>query len=584
MERSIERRLAAILSADVKGYSRLMSDDEVATVDTLTAYRRVVTESIERFRGRVVDSPGDNILAEFPSVVDAVQTAVKIQEELAARNAGVPETRRMEFRIGINLGDVIVQEGRIYGDGVNIAARIEALTDPGGISVAAAVYEQVKNKTDLVFEDAGQHALKNIADPVRMYRVRTSRDVPVTGRSAPPSPTLPDKPSIVVLPFINLSGNPEEDYFSDGITQDIITDLAKVSGIFVIARHSAFVFKGSRSRVQDVSRDLGVRYVLEGSIRRSADRVRVTVQLVDGITGHHLWADRYDRELRDIFELQDEITRRIVTELQVQLTEGEQARVWRRATADLEAYDAFLRGRERFLLMHRDDNRLARELLQKAVDRDLRFAHAVVLVGATHLADAWFGWSPSPAESLARAAELAARVLDLDEFNADAYALLGMLNVRQGRHGEAIAQAEKAVSLSPSGADVAAYHADVLNLSGRPEDGLVMIRRAMRLSPTHPPYYVAVLGQAYWLTGRYEEAIATHRRYAALEPANPRPLIGLAALFVLTGQMADARAATREVLRLHPKFSVERWARQTAYRNPEDLDRAVTALKQAGLE
>jgi adenylate cyclase len=352
----------------------------------------------------------------------------------------------------------------------------------------------------------------------------------------------------------------------------------------VIARHSALAFKGRTAKVQDVSRELGVRYVLEGSIRRAADRLRITVQLADAVTGRNVWADRYDREMRDIFELQDEITRHVVTELQVQLTQGEQARVWRRATADLEAYDAVLRGRERFFLLRREDNQLAREFLQKAVDRDARFAHAVVLLGATHLADAWFGWSATSAQSTARAEQLATRGLELDEFNADAYALLGMIQVLRGSYGEAIAHGEKAVSLSPSGADVAAYHADILNRSGRAEDGLMMIRRAMRLSPTHPPYYLGVLGHACWQAGRYEDALATFRRSAALEPTNPRPRIALAALFVLTGRMSEARAAADEVRRLHPKFSVERWARQSPYRNPDDLEQALTALRQAGLE
>lgn len=332
-----------------------------------------------------------------------------------------------------------------------------------------------------------------------------------------------------------------------------------------------------------MSQLLGVRYVLEGSVRLASDRVRVTAQLVDGTTGHHKWADRYDARVVDIFDVQDEITKGVATELQVQLTSGEQARLWRRATTDVEAYDAFLRGREHLLSLRRDDNHLARALLQRAIARDERFGPAMVLLGFTHLADAWYGWSTAPQESLQRAAQLATLALTFDDTNADPYALLGLSAVFQGHYDEAISHARRAVLLSPNSADIAASHADVLNLSGRPEDGLAEIRRAMRLSPTHPPYYLSVFGHACWLTARYGDAIATYRRYAALEPENPRPRIALAALLALSGRESDAHTAAQEVLRLHPRFSVDRWARQTPNRNAADLARDVAALRKAGL-
>src|SRR3989441_1650150 len=372
----VARKLAAILSADVKGYSRLMGEDEIATIRTLTAYRAVMATLIQRHRGRVVDSPGDNLLAEFASVLDAVQCAVEIQQELKVRNADLPAPRKMEFRIGINLGDVIVEGERIYGEGVNIAARLEGLAEAGGICISGTVYDQIENKLALGYKYLGKQVVKNIARPVQVYRVSMEpRAAPLKaskeaegqppgiirlwprGRTEPLKASreaegqrqplqkgmeLPDKPSIAVLPFINLSGDPEQEYFSDGMTEDLITDLSKLSGLFVIARHSVFTYKGKAVKVEQVGRELGVQYVLGGSVRKVDNRVRITAQLVDATTGYHLWAERYDRPLKDIFALQDETIQKIVAALAVKLTEEEQERVWRRYTDNMEAYDYLL--------------------------------------------------------------------------------------------------------------------------------------------------------------------------------------------------------------------------------------------------
>jgi len=401
----VERKLTAILSADVKGYSRLMGEDEVATIRTLTAYRELMTSLIQQNHGRVVDTPGDNLLAEFGSVVDAVACAVEVQRGLAQRNAELPDQRKMEFRIGINLGDVVVDEERIYGEGVNIAARVEGLAEGGGISISGTVYEHVKNKLALGYEYQGEQTVKNIAEPVRVYRIRMDvgaaalkvgtqkRPVPrhrqrsalvvaavlIVGvgavaswyfylRSSPPpskvvsegtlTSPLPEMPSIAVLPFHNLSDDPKQEYFSDGITNDIITDLSKFSNLFVIASNSVFTYKGRPVKVKEVGRDLGVRYVLEGSVQKIADRVRINAQLIDAATSRHLWADRYDRDLKDIFAVQDEITKSIVTALKVILSEDEQRRVARRYTDVLEAYDLFLRGRS-YLLAGRETGAFA---------------------------------------------------------------------------------------------------------------------------------------------------------------------------------------------------------------------------------
>jgi adenylate cyclase len=341
-----KRKLTAILSADVKEYSRLMSQDERGTIRTLIAYKEAMSMLIQEYRGRVVDSPGDNLLAEFGSVVDAVNCAVEIQRELAERNAKLPPARQMEFRIGINLGDVVEEEGRIYGDGVNIAARIEGLTEGGGICISRNVYDQVKNKLSLEYEYLGEHTVKNIADPVSVYRILTEPQV--AGPKITKGFELPDKPSIAVLPFVNMSGDPEQEYFSDGISEEIITGLSKIPQMFVIARNSSFTYKGTPVKAQVVSKELGVRYILEGSVRKAGNRVRITAQLVDAVTGLHLWAERYDRDLGDIFALQDEITMKILTALQVELTEGQQARVYGTGTDNFEAYIKFLQARKFF--------------------------------------------------------------------------------------------------------------------------------------------------------------------------------------------------------------------------------------------
>jgi adenylate cyclase len=417
----MERKLTAILSADVAGYSRLMGEDEEATIRTLTAYRDMMTALIQQYRGRVVDSPGDNLLAEFASVVDAAHCAVKLQNELKTRNAELPTHRRMEFRIGINLGDVVVEGERLYGDGVNIAARLESLAESGGICLSGTVYDHVETKLALQYKYLGEQTVKNITKPVRVYRlVRDEADkqkakVASTGSSTPrngvigalaslvllagtlgavwvlffPTPTpqslpphtqsalpLPDTPSIAVLPFTNLSGDPTQGYFSDGITDTLITVLSKLSELFVIARHSTFFYKGKPVKVPEVSRELGVRYVMEGSVQKAGNRVRINIQLIDATTGGHLWAERYDRELEDLFALQDEVTRQIVRALQVKLTKGEQAQLWRKNTDNVEAYDALLRGAAYYLRYTKGTNIQARQMFERAIALDPRYVDA----------------------------------------------------------------------------------------------------------------------------------------------------------------------------------------------------------------
>lgn len=424
-----KRKLAAILSADVAGYSRLMGEDEAATVRALETYRRVISDLIQQHRGRVVDSPGDNILAEFASVVDAVQCAVAVQKEIQARNLELPETRRMQFRIGINLGDVIEEEDRLYGDGVNIAARLESLAEPGGICVSKTAFDHIETKLPLGYEYLGEQTVKNIARPVCAYKVQMEPRVTVKAKAKvkpkegarrrpmiialvvvllmaagaaalwqfgfpPASPPvekaskpqmafpLPDKPSIAVLPFNNLSGDPAQEYFSDGITEEIITALSKVPKFLVIARNSTFTYKGKPVKVQQVGQELGVRYVLEGSVQKAGDKIRITAQLIDALTGNHLWAERYDRNLHDLFAVQDEITKKIITAMQVKLTEGEQAQAAARSTNNLEAYLKYLQARELINRGNPESNALAKQLAEEAITLDPNVCAAILCSGS----------------------------------------------------------------------------------------------------------------------------------------------------------------------------------------------------------
>jgi adenylate cyclase len=626
----MKRKLAAILSADVKGYSRLMGEDEEYTVRTITAYREIISSVVQKHRGRVVDTPGDNILAEFASVVDAVRSAVEIQEELKVKNAELPENRRMEFRIGINLGDVIQEKERIYGDGVNIAARVEGLAAAGGINVSGTVYDTIKNKLTLGYEYAGEHSVKNIAEPVRVYRVLMTPEtigrvigeprveprrrqkaalavaialiLSVAGvvfwksyLRAPSSPVevasvekvvypLPDKPSIAVLPFVNISGDPEQEFFTDGITEEIITALSKVPKLFVIARDSTFSYKGRSVKFQQVGKELGVRYVLEGSVRKAAEKVRITAQLVEAQTGHHLWAERYDRNLKDVFVLQDEITMKIITALQVKLTEGEQAGLLAKGTVNLEAYLKLLQGREYQFHMNKEDNALGRQLIKEAIALDPEYANAYAFLASSHVLDLWLGASKSPRESLAQAIKLAQKSIALDDSYATAHALLGYLYTMTGKHDKGIAECELAVALDPNSATAHAWLGTNIYWADRPEEAIPLLKRAIRLNPIPPPWYLGSLAMAYRDTGRYEESISACRKALNREPKNVIVHLVLAATYVLSGLEEEARAEAAVILRIDPKFSLEPLAKTRPHKNRANTTRFIEALRKAGLK
>jgi len=581
-----KRKLTAILSADVQGFSRLMEDDEAATVRTLTACREMIGNIIKKRRGRVVDSPGDNLLAEFASVVDAVQCAVEIQEKLKASNAELPDHRRMAFRIGINLGDVIVEQERIYGDGVNIAARIEGLSKGGGICISGTVHEHVKNKLALGYDFLGEYQVKNISEPVRVHRVRMESGVEESENVSDQTEALklPEKPSIAVLPFVNLSQDPQQEYFSDGITEGIITSISKVGDLFVIARTSSFKYKGRAVDVQQVGRELGVRYVMEGSIQRSGERIRITAQLVDTKTEHHLWAERYDRDLKDIFAVQDEITMKIITAMQVKLTEGEQARISAKGTKNLESYEKYLQGIQYIRRFNLEGNVLARQMLEEAIALDAEYAMAYGLLGWTHLMDVWLGWSKSPPTSIEQVYKLAQKALTLDDTLAESHNLLGRIYLLKRQYEKAIAEAELVIASEPNAAFGIFLLAETLMYAGRSGEAILLFKKAFRLDPFPPSHLFHGLGASYLLTGQYNEVIAACRKAIRLSPDSLFAHIILAAAYGSADRDEEALAEIAEVHRINPQFSLEFLAKTWPYKNKADVEKYVAPLRKAGLK
>jgi len=581
----MDRRLAAILATDVVGYSRLIRADEEGTIAALKSLRAdLIDPKIAAHHGRIVKLMGDGMLAEFPSVVDAVRAAVETQQAVAEHNSGLPEDKRIEFRVGINLGDIIIDGDDIYGDGVNVAARMEGLAEPGGICMSGTVVDHVKGKVELDFEDMGEQQVKNISEPIRVYRVAS--DALSVSTVRPPSTVLPlpDKPSIAVLPFVNMSGDPEQEFFSDGITEDLITTLSRILGLFVIARTSSFVYKDKAIDVKQVSRDLGVHYVLEGSVRTAANRVRVTAQLIDARTGLHLWANRYDRDLTDVFAVQDEITTNVVRALQVALVEGEQARVWHHSTDNVQAWSYLTQAVVHFhKIIAREGNETARKLLEEALQLDPDYAAAWVWLGHIHWHDVRFLWSDAPDESLAKAAECAERARALDDDYSELHTLLGAIHLIRGEYDAAIESCERAVALDPNGAYVTGFLGYALNWAGRPEEALNCAQKAMRFSPLHAPWHVVVAAHANRLLGRYEEAVVLYQRSIKQAPEYILPHIGLTACYTAMGRLEDARAQAAEVLRIDPGYSIGRYATVLTYQQPEHAQRSRDALREAGL-
>jgi TolB-like protein/class 3 adenylate cyclase len=627
-EEGFKRKLAAILSADVEGYSRLMDDDEEATVRTLTAYRTAIKDLVQQYRGRVVDTTGDNLMAEFTSVVDAVNCAVEIQRELAERNAELPYNRKMEFRIGVNLGDVIEEEGRIYGDGVNIAARVESLSEAGGICISGRAYDQVANKLGLEYENLGEHQAKNISTPIRVYRVlsfpgaaahrvvkakkavrkkwRIVAVVMVTSvvfclvvayfvwdiyfklptldkaYAKETKFSLPEGPSIAVLPFVNMSEDPKQDYFSDGLTENIITGLSTIPKLFVIARNSVFTYKGKSVNIQQVAHDLGVNYVLEGGVQIANNHVRITVQLIDSTTGYHVWVEKYDRNLKDIFALQDEITIKIMTALGVKLTEGEQARLRFKGPLNLEAYMKALKAVEHFWRTNRDDNALARKRTKEVIDIVPDYAGAYVLLAMTHLQDLWYG-SDYPIISFAKASKAVKEALALDDNSSDAYIALSHLSLMRKQHDNAIAAAERAVALCPSGADAYSTLGYVLFLSDRPKEATKFIEAAINLNPFPRSNYYVVLGEIYLAVEKNDMALAAFKKAVQIEYNDVWAHLGLVATYSILGREKEAIESAEEVLKLNPNLSIQKLEKVDPNKSRNTKKRYYGALRKLGL-
>ena len=676
----VKRKLAAILSADVKGYSRLMGEDEEGTIRTLNAYKEVITGFIQKHQGRVVGTAGDSMLAEFASVVDAVRCAVGIQEELKDRNKELSEDRRMEFRIGVNLGDVVEDGDTIYGDGVNIAARLESLAEAGGICVSGTAYDQVENKLSLGYKYLGEQAVKNIAKPVRVYRVLMepeaagkvigekkakprqwqmatmglviglivvvaavaiwklytpsapqpeitpkekivapqpekvptvvppSAEVTSKEKVMPPSPEkpsrvvtvtppvekadpkkmafpLPDKPSIAVLPFANMTGDAGQEFLVDGLTENLITALARVPQLFVIARNSTFVYKGKGVKVQQVAEELGIQYVLEGSFQRSGDKVRITAQFIDALKGRHLWAAQYDREMKDLFQLTDEVTRKVLNAVYIKLTGREEAQLRRRK--DPKNTEALLRTFEVIAAMrglNPKDNTQAKRLAEELTAMDPDYSTGFTLLARAHYMDVALGVSTSPKESLAKALELAQKAVAMDEFSPTNYDTLGYVLSMMGEHERALAEFEKASTLCPSCSDPYMYIGYIQYCMDETDKAIASLQTALRLNPYPPTYYYAHLGNAYRHVGRYEEAIPAYKKAIQISPNFQMAYVGLVTSYSLLGREEEARSAAQEVLRVNPKFAVEVWAKAMPYKNREKLARFVDALRKAGLK
>lgn len=568
------RRLAAILAADVAGYSRLIEQDEAGTLAALRERRKnVLDPTVARHHGRVVKVMGDGVLVEFGSAVNAVACAVELQKQFAAANEGLTEDRRIVLRVGVNLGDAVVEGGDLYGDAVIIAVRLQHMAEPGGICISGSVHEQVAGKLDAAFDDLGLCEVKNNSKPVRVYRLRSSGDT----APARPALALPDKPSIAVLPFQNMSGDPEQEYFADGITEDIITELSRFHSLFVIARNSSFQYRDKGVDVRRVARELGVRYVVEGSVRTMANCIRVTAQLIDATLGTHLWSERYDRNIDDLFEVQDEVTRTIVATLTGRVEDAEIRGAASKRTDNLQAYDMLLHGIEHLRGYAPDDNRRARELFECVVSLDPRFALAHAYLGLSLLVENGYGSAPEAIKN--RALECTLTAVRLDPGESRCHQFLAQAYRFQDKFDMAIQHFERGAALNPNDANGIAQMGSVLAIAGRAEEGIELIRQAMRLNPLHPEWYWAGLSSALYLARRYEEALVANRQLAPSRHA--WPLARVAACLAQLGRLDDAGAQAAEVLRLQPDFRVS--AELPHYKNRDDAEHVRDGMLKAGL-
>ncbi|HUE45727.1 MAG TPA: tetratricopeptide repeat protein [Aestuariivirgaceae bacterium] len=580
----MERRLAAILAADVVGYSRLIRADEDGT---LAAMKLVLAEfvgpTLARHHGRVVKLMGDGLLAEFASVVEAVRAAAEMQQALAARNATLQPDQRIEFRVGVNLGDVVIDGEDIHGDGVNVAARLEGLAEPGGVCISGAVHDQVRDRIGLRFEDLGRQQVKNIDRPVRVWR--WVRDAAASQPEAGPTKQpLPERPSVVVLPFNNMSRDPDQEYFSDGITEDLITDLSKVAGLFVIARNSAFVYKDKSFSVPAVCRELGVRFALEGSIRKAGNRIRVTAQLIDGATGGHVWAERYDRHLTDIFEVQDDLTQQIVSALKVTLSEAERSLIVEGGTSDVDAHDLFLKGRELIygIKKNREIFDQATALFGRAIELDPGYGAPYAGLAMAYILDWQNHWTDAPEASFDEADRCVGEAIARDDQDPFGHYVAAIIAMFRRDYEDWAHQADRALSLNPNYAPALNIRGSLHIYTGEPDKAIPLIERAIRLDPVSQQH-VHFLGTAYFVAGDYETAASLFRDRIALNPGTDLSRAFLASALGHLGRSVEAHEVWRELMEINPKYSPAEHIGRLPFRDPADADKFTAGLRKAGL-
>jgi adenylate cyclase len=586
-EERVQRRLAAILATDVVGYSRLMRADEIRTLDELRKLRRETFDpKISEHNGRIVKLMGDGALVEFASAVDAVSCAIEIQKELATYNAPIPEEYKTLFRIGINVGDIIVEGDDIYGDGVNIAARVESLADPGGIFLSRTARDQVRDKMQIHLEDRGEQAVKNIARPIGIFRVVAE------GEKAPSSKTAtenteaaptPSELSIAVLAFNNMSDDADQEYFSDGISEDIITDLSKLANLHVIARNSSFVYKGQAVSIPNVGNELGVRYVLEGSVRKAGNRVRVTAQLIDTTTGGHVWADRYDRDLADIFAVQDELTQEIVSALKVTLTPDDQSRLAHKREIDIDAYNFFLRGREQTRLHTRMGNIDGRKLLNRATELAPDYAAAHACIAFTHVMDYANGWSDNPEHQLQSGLELAQRATKMDDEEPLAHFALGVGHMWNKELDQSMAESQRCLELEPNSADGYLALAHALIFNSEPAAAIDRLETYINLDPLYPDLMLHFMAEARISLRQFEEAITILKQRLERNPSSETAYALLASCYGNLDRIEEGKAALAALLKLVPDFSLDWKQRVLPFKNLSDFEIRANGLHKVGL-
>jgi len=578
---AIQRRLMAILAADMVGYSRLMELDEAGTLARLKTHRlELIDPAIAKAHGRIVKTTGDGMLVEFASATDAVECAVEVQRRMARRNADVEAARQIRFRIGVNLGDIIVEEDDVLGDGVNIAARLQTLAEPGGIAVSQAVRDELAHKLDLNFEDQGEQPMKNISRPLRVFRIALEETLVPSMPLPVPSPGDGGHLSIAVLPFVNMSGDPDQEFFADGLTEDIITALSRFRELLVISRNSTFVYKGKAVNVQDVAKAFGVHYVVEGSVRKIANRVRITVQLIDARTDRHVWAERYDRELADIFAMQDEVTASIVATVSGRVEAAAVERVQRSPTTNMRAYEYLLAAK---VLHHRstaEDNSEAQKMVDKALALDPNYAHAHAWRGCI-VGQSWvYSWCPDRDKAWNIIVAELGTALNLDDNDSDVHRILAAINLNRGDHEAAQYHQERALALNPNNDLIVVQHGEYMTWIGRPEEGVEWIRKAMRLNPHHPERFWNHLGRAYFVARKYPEAIEAFRHISKPDTFHHAFLAAAAAM---AGDPATAELHRKQVLATDASFTADGYLATLHYKRMEDTEHHREALLRAGL-